>query len=70
MAEQFSEMITTRVDLAQSLEAGFDSYLDDLADGYRRYLAPVVEDQEPELDPGHHIVLLGRSVRRHRRRDR
>ena len=68
MAEHFSEMITTRVDLAQSLEAGFDNYLEDLADGYRRYLAPVVEEQEPDLDPGHHIVLLRRSVRRHRRR--
>ncbi len=68
MAEHFSEMITTRVDLAQSLEAGFESYLEDLADGYGRYLAPVVEQEEPELDPGYHLVLLRRSVRRHRQR--
>jgi len=66
MAEKFSEMITARVDLAQSLEAGFDSYLDDLAGGYGRYLAPVVKKEEPELDAGYQLVLLRRSVRRHR----
>jgi len=66
MAEKFSEMITTRVDLAQSLEAGFHSYLGELAGGYRRYLAPVVKKDEPELDPGYQLVLLRRSVRRHR----
>ncbi len=68
MAENFSEMITTRVDLAHSLEAGFDSYLGDLADGYQRYLAPVVKDEEPALDPGYQIRLLRRSVQRHRLR--
>ena len=68
MAENFSEMITTRVDLAQSLEAGFDSYLEDLADGYQRYLAPVVKDEDPALDPGYQIRLLRRSVQRHRLR--
>ena len=66
MAEIFSEMITTRVDLAQSLEAGFDNFLGDLAGGFGRYLAPVVKKDEPELDPGYQMVLLRRSVRRHR----
>jgi len=66
MAEKSSEMITLRVDLAQSLEAGFVSFLGDLAGGYGRYLAPVVQEKEAGFDPRYQMVLLRRSVKRHR----
>ena len=68
MALKFSEMVAVRADLALSLEAGFDNYLEEIAGRYGDYLAPVLEEGETALDARFQMVLLRRSVERHRRR--
>ncbi|MEM7356588.1 MAG: hypothetical protein AAF657_37580, partial [Acidobacteriota bacterium] len=68
MALKFSEMIALRTDLALSLEAGFDNYLEEVAGGYGDYLAPVLDEGEPAIDARFQMVLLRRSVERHRNR--
>ncbi|MCP3963887.1 MAG: hypothetical protein GY719_39125 [bacterium] len=68
MALKFSEMITTRTDLALNLEAGFDHYIDSIATGYGNYLAPVLKEGETALDVRFQLVLLKRSVARQRQR--
>ncbi len=64
MAQKFSEMIALRVDLAFSVEAGFKSYLDEIAGRYADFLASVVRNAEEGLDAVYHMVLLRRSVKR------
>ncbi|MEM7353499.1 MAG: hypothetical protein AAF657_22065 [Acidobacteriota bacterium] len=70
MALKFSEMIALRTDLARNLEAGFDSYLEEIATGCGDYLAPVVEEGESAIDVAFLLLLLRRSVARHSRRIR
>ena len=66
MAVKFSEMIATRTDLALSLEAGFDDYQADIAEGYGAMLAPWLEEGETPLDVRFQLQLLRRGVERHR----
>ncbi len=68
MALKFSEMIAVRVDLALFLEAAFESYLEEIAQGYGDFLMPVLADGEPEIDARHQLVLLSRKVKHHRGR--
>ena len=66
MALKFSEMIALRTNLARSIEAGFDKYLEEIAEGYGDYLTPVLADGETAPDVRLHLVLLRRWVKRHR----
>ena len=68
MAIQTTQMITVRNDLALALEAGFDSYLDDVAEGYQKFFAPVLEEGETPPDTRFQLILLRRSVAWHRER--
>ncbi len=68
MALKFSEMIALRTDLALALEAGFESYLEEIAGGLGDYLTPLLEAGETAVDFRLQIELLRRGVRRLRRR--
>ena len=66
MAIKFSEMCAARTDLAFSLEAAFDNYLEEIARGYGDYLTPMLEDGETVPDVELQLVLLRRKVKHHR----
>ncbi len=68
MLLKFSEMCAVRTDLALRLEAAFDNYMDEIAQGYGAYLAPAIVDGEPEIDARHQLMLLRRKVQHHRQR--
>ncbi len=68
MAVKFSEMCAVRTDLALRIEAAFDNYMDEIAQGYGAYLAPEIRDGEPEIDARHQLMLLRRKVQHHRQR--
>lgn len=62
MAEQMTQMVLRRVELAKSVGAGIDAVLDDTAAFYGAYLAPVVADGEPPVDVRQQLVLLRRKI--------
>ncbi len=66
MALKFSEMSALRIDLAHNLEAGFDHYLDTIADGYGAFVTPLLEEGETAPDIRFQLELLKRGVA-HRR---
>ena len=66
MALKFSEMCAVRTDLALKLEATFDNYLDEIAQGYDAYLAPVLGDGETAPDIRLQLKLLRRKIEHHR----
>ncbi len=68
MALKFSEMVALRTDLALDLEAGFDSYLEEIAGGYGDFLAPLLEEGETAIDVRLQVMLLRRAVACQRRR--
>ncbi len=68
MKPKFSETSAVRTDLAGRIEAALDNYLEAIARGYGAYLAPALEEGEPEIDVRHQLVLLARRVRHHRGR--
>lgn len=65
MAEQLTQMVLRRVELAKNVGAGIDALLDDAVAGYDEYLAPVVADGEPSVDVRQHLVLLRRKTDSH-----
>lgn len=68
MPLKFSEMIALRVDLARNLEAGFDNYLEDIAEGYSDFVAPLLEEGESAPDIRLQLEILKRGVARGRER--
>lgn len=68
MAVKFSEMSALRVDLARNLEAGFDDYLEDVAEGYNQFVAPLLEEGETTPDIRFQLEVLKRGVVRGRKR--
>ena len=68
MAPKFSEMTALRVDVARSLEAGFDKYLEEIAVGYGTFVTPLLEEGEDAPDVRFQLELLKRGVVRSRRR--
>ncbi len=68
MAPKFSEMTALRVDLAHNLEAGFDNYLDTVANGYGAFVAPLLEEGETAPDIRFQLELLKRGVAHRRQR--
>ena len=66
MAVKITEMVAQRVDLANTLIAGIDTYLPEISAGYGDYLSAVREEGEAEIDTGLQLVSFRRHVVRHR----
>lgn len=62
MAVRLSEMVTQRVDLGKHLKAGIDTHAEELAEGFAKFLAPVVAEGETPPDAHYQVVLIGRRI--------
>jgi hypothetical protein len=68
MALKFSEMAARRVDLARNLEAGLDTYKQEIAAGYEKFVVPLLEEGETAPDVRFEMELMKRGVVRCRQR--